>query len=184
MARRYLGYEKVIFVPSKMRYITDDQGKSFAFDDAARLRMLEKISEKREWMEVCDYEINSPEQPRTYRTLCFLRDQGYAAKLLFGSDKLCELETGWRHIPELCREFGIAVLSRSHDNAALIIQNDPYLSSLKEYFTVIPTPDDYQDISSTNVRNEIIRMREAGKAIRQMVPEELGDMYEYAMKGI
>lgn len=167
-----------------MRYITDDQGKSFAFDDETRLQMLRKISEGREWMEVCDYEIRSLRQPRTYETLCHLREQGYEVKLLFGSDKLTELETGWRYIPEICREFGIAVLSRGHESAAEIIQEDAYLSSLREFFTVIPTPGDYQDVSSTAVRNEIIRMREAAKMIRNMVPEELGDMYEYAMKGI
>ena len=165
-----------------MRYITDDQGKNFAFDDETRLKMLEKIAANRDWMEVCDYEIRSESQPRTYETLCWLRSQGYDAKLLFGSDKLGELEHGWRYIPEICREFGIAVLSRGQEDASEMIRKDRYLSSLREYFEVIPTPDAYRDVSSTKVRELVTRMQEAGNRIRTMVPEELGDLYEFTMK--
>jgi nicotinate (nicotinamide) nucleotide adenylyltransferase len=177
-----LGYDKVIFVPSKQTYIRNEQGKDFAFDNETRLAMLEKIAENREWMEVCDYELNADHQPRTYETLCMLRDQGYEVRLLFGSDKLQELETGWKHIPELCREFGIAVMSRDDDDAEQIIASDPYLSSLKEYMTVVKTDDAYRDISSTQVRQQIRAMLEASDRIMEMVPEELADLHEYLRK--
>lgn len=165
-----------------MTYITGDQGKDYAFDNETRLAMLRKIAEKREWMEVTDYEIRADHQPRTYETLQALKKQGYEVKLLFGSDKLPELEHGWRHIPELCRQFGIAVMSRNNEDVQKILDNDPYLSSLKEYFTIIPTPDTYQNVSSTAVRSELMHMQAAAAAIRKMVPEELGDLHEYLIK--
>ena len=111
-----------------------------------------------------------------------MKKQGYDVKLLFGSDKLPELEHGWRHIPELCREFGIAVMSRNNEDVNALLENDPYLSSLKEYITVIPTPDTYQNVSSTKVRQEMMHMQAAAAAIREMVPEELGDLHEYLIK--
>lgn len=172
----------MIFVPSKQNYIQNEQGKDFAFDNETRLAMLNRIAENREWMEVSDYELKAERQPRTYETLCMLRDQGYEVKLLFGSDKLPELETGWRFIPELCREFGIAVMSREQDDAEAMIDSDPYLSSLKEYLTVVRTDDAYRNVSSTKVRQQIRVMLEASEMIREMVPEELSDLYEYARK--
>ncbi|MBE6123420.1 MAG: nicotinate-nicotinamide nucleotide adenylyltransferase [Erysipelotrichaceae bacterium] len=178
-ARQYLGFDKVIFIPSKMSYITEEQGKDFAFDNETRLGMLRKIAGNRDWMEVTDYEIRADHQPRTYETLCFLKEQGYEVRLLFGSDKLPELEHGWRHIPELCREFGIAVMSRNNEDVHALIDRDPYLSGLKEFISVIPTPDTYQDVSSTKVRQQIALYRQARKYIVRTLPEELGDLSEY-----
>lgn len=154
-ARKKMEFDKVIFVPSKMTYIQNEQKKSFAIDDATRLQLLNQIAAENPWMEVSDYEILSPVQPRTYQTLCYLRTQGYQCKLLFGSDKLLELETGWIHIHEIALEFGIVCMKRSDDDCNSIISSNAYLRRLKPYITLIETPQDFQSVSSSTVRNLI-----------------------------
>jgi len=177
-ARDYLNYDCVVFVPSKQTYIREDQGKEFAFSDTARLDMLRKIAADHGWMQVSDHEIRQPEQPRTYATLCWLRGQGLTPKLLMGSDKLKELESGWRFVPEICREFGIAVMTRNGDPVREIIQTDHFLSGISAYLEWIPTPDTWQRMSSTAVR----RAMAAGNldSVRDMIPPEIRNLQEFA----
>lgn len=177
-ARDYLNYECVVFVPSKQAYIRYDQGKEFVFSDSARLRMLQRIAEDHSWMQVSDHEILQQEQPRTYETLCWLRTQGLSPKLLIGSDKLKELETGWRYVPEICREFGIAVMTRNQDPVREIIQSDHFLAGISQYLEWIPTPDTWQKVSSTAVR----RAMAAGDldSVADMIPPEIRNLGEFA----
>ena len=174
-ARRELGFDQVIFVPSKQEYIRHDQEKDYAFSDDMRLHMLQKTAAERPWMQVSDYELNLDHQPRTWQTLQALRDMtGTELKLLLGSDKLNEIQHGWRHIPEICREFGIAVMSRNGDDTAAIINNDPYLASLSPWLTVVNVPDVYQHISSSKVRRALA----AGEldTAAEYLPEEIHDL--------
>ena len=110
------GATKVIFMPSKMSYIEHDQAKNFAFHDTERLAMLESICRAHPKLMVSDYELKEESQPRTYQTLCYLKEKGYACKLLFGSDKLAELKTGWKHVEEIAKEFGIVCMARYDDD--------------------------------------------------------------------
>lgn len=171
------GYDQVIFVPSKMTYIRNDQKKNFSFDDETRLSMLAKISESREWMLVSDHEIRSKEQPRTYRTLQYLKQQGYDCSLLFGSDKLPELQTGWKHVEEICREFGIYCMARYDDNCEEMMERDPYLRTLKPYIHILHTPETYRNVSSTQVR-KLFREKKYDE-MDSLVPEELHGLREY-----
>lgn len=174
-ARKEAGFDKVIFVPSKMRYIEEDQKKDFAFDDETRLSMLEEIAEKREWMEVCDYELRARAQPRTYITMKYLKEQGYECCLLFGSDKLPELNGGWQYVDEICHEFGICCMERNNENCEEIIEQDSYLRSIRSYITVIHTPDTYQDMSSSKVRKLYMKAEELIDEMNEMIPEEIRD---------
>ena len=181
-SRKEVNADKVVFVPSKMRYIQEDQKKDFAFSDEDRLHMLRSIAAEHPWMEVSDYELLLKEQPRTYTTMCFLRDQGYECSLLFGSDKLTELEYGWKHVEDICREFGICCMARNNDCCEDIIDNDPYLRTLKPYITIIHTPADFQGFSSTKVRKLYLEAAEKLKDIMTMVPSELDGLKEYLFK--
>lgn len=172
-ARKASGYEKVIFVPSKMRYIEEDQKKDFAFDDEKRLAMLKAVAKTHPWMEVSDYELKAESQPRTYITLCHLKELGYECSLLFGSDKLPELSGGWKYIDEITHEFGIFCMARNNESCEEIIENDPYLKSLSEFITIIHTPSDYQDISSSKVRALYSKALEIIEEMNAMVPEEI-----------
>ena len=176
LARFALGQtdaEQVIFVPSRAAYIRDDQGKDFAYTDAQRLAMLNRAAKTRTWMQVYDGEIRQKTQPRTYATLCDLREKGITASLLLGSDKLPELEKGWRHVREIAEEFGIVCLSRGTDPCETMIREDPYLRTLAPYIRVLETPAETRGVSSTAVRQRVRQIREAREELAGMVPEEI-----------
>lgn len=173
-AKNKTNSDVVIFVPSKMTYIKDEQKKDFAFSDKMRLEMLNEIAKNRDWMIVSDYEIKLDQQPRTYFTLKHLKEQGYSCKLLFGSDKLSELETGWKHVDAICKEFGIVCLERNHDNCNQIVLQSSFLSQYRSMIQIIETPNDFQMISSTLVRKYF--MEQNYSEIESFVPTELNGL--------
>ncbi len=172
-AMKRTGAERVLFVPSKSRYIRVKQGKDFAYGEEQRLEMLRRAAESRPWMEVTDIEIRMEEQPRTYETLCRLREKGREATLLVGSDKLAEMETGWRHVEDIAREFGIAVLTRGADECGRMIRESAFLSGLSPWITVLETPAETRNVSSTAVRTRMAEIRALRAEIGGMVPEEI-----------
>ena len=164
LAMEKTGRGGVLFVPSQQRYIAFEQQKSFSFSDEERLHMLQLIAKENPWMRVTDWELRQERQPRTYETLCYLREEGYRPSLLLGSDKLPELECGWLHVPDIAREFGMVCLCRSGDDAVRLIRSDVYLSTLEEYIEVVQTPEDFQQVSSTAVRTLLQKMDQADAA--------------------
>lgn len=177
LAMRRIRADRVIFVPSKMTYIRDDQGKDFAFTDEERLDFLQRIAAEREWMIVSDYELKAEEQPRTYKTLCRMRDEeGYDCSLLLGSDKLTELEHGWKYMDEIFREFGIVCLARHADDCHAIIAGDPYLNAHSDSIAVIPTPEKYRNYSSSRVRSLLRSENPDLGELRRLLPAELYDL--------
>ena len=187
-AMHSLGLDAVVFIPSKMSYVIGEQGKNFSFTDEERYEMLQRIATSRRWMHICPYELECADQPRSYDTLCYLRENGCHARLLFGSDKLTELEHGWRHVEDICREFGIVCMTRSHDDIEKTIAEDPYLHSLSTYITPIAAPEKYQDISSTKVRELYLNIKNGGmqeellQELRGMLPKELDGLKEWITK--
>lgn len=179
-ARKAVGYDEVLFIPSQTHYIEDEQHKDFAFTNEERFSMLESIAKTHEWMKVTDYELTLQEQPRTYTTLKHFENEECHYSLLFGSDKLLELQTVWKHVEDICREFGIVCMARNEDNVEQIIQSDPYLSSLKDYIRIVHTPDTFQNVSSTKARKEFQKALEGQtNSLKEMLPEELHGLKEY-----
>ena len=105
------GRETVVFVPSRSAYIREEQGKDYAYSDRARLAMLRAAREKRPWMAVTDYELTLDHQPRSYETLCRLKEEGYDAALLMGSDKLTELKQTGSMCGRLLRNSALSAWS-------------------------------------------------------------------------
>lgn len=167
------GREGVVFVPSKSAYIEGEQGKDRAYSDAVRLKMLKILSGNRPWMDVTDCELAAERQPRTYDTLCRLRDGGLDPALLLGSDKLPELEHGWLHVDEIAREFGIVCLTRGGDACAALIEGDPYLRALSPYIRVLETPRDTRDVSSTRVRELMRQIQALKREVIELVPGDI-----------
>ena len=171
-AKEQTGHEGVMFVPSKSVYISLSQGKDFAYSDLTRLEMLRAAASTRPWMDVTDIEIKAERQPRTYNTLCKLRDIGYKPTLLLGSDKLPELENKWLYVKEMAEEFGIVCLARGDDDCQRILCENPFLSSIAERIKIVVTPKEMRDVSSTKVRNAL----KGGKItdeIKNMLPSEI-----------
>lgn len=174
-ARTAVGADYVIFVPTKNAYIADEQHKNYVFSDAQRLAMLERIASTHPWMLVSHYEIDSASQPRTYQTLCHLKEEGYDCRLLMGSDKLPELEHGWKFVKEITQEFGIVCMERSEDNVAEILKKDAYLSTLIPYIEVLKTPEKTRHVSSTAVRTLLGEIQESYARLKTMVPDEISE---------
>ena len=170
-ALRETGREAVVFVPSQSRYIEEDQGKDYAFSGEERLAMLRALGASRPWLRAWDGELRAARQPRTYETLCRLREEGTDAALLLGSDKLPELGSRWLRVPEIAEEFGIVCLARGGDDCAAIIAADPCLRALAGRIRVVATPDDWRDVSSSRVR-AALRAGD-GAALRAMLPPEV-----------
>ena len=171
LALQATGRQSVVFMPSQSRYITDAQKKDFAFSGSARLSMLRAIARDRRWMRVSAYELDAPTQPRTYESLCHLRAQGLHAALLMGSDKMPELATLWRHVPQIAEQFGIVVLERGEDDVREMIAADPFLLPLASWIEVLPAPGEYRSMSSSLVRQALDQGdREAMEAL---LPEEI-----------
>ena len=168
-----VGAEQVVFVPSRSAYILDSQGKDSAYSGEQRLAMLRAAAEARPWMAVSDWELRLGRQPRTYETLCHLREEGDPPALLMGSDKLAELETGWRHVPEIAREFGIVCLSRGGDSCARMIRESAFLSSLSPWIRVLETPEATRSVSSTEVRQKVREIRRLREELSALVPPEI-----------
>ena len=172
-AMEQTGREGVVFVPSKSAYIQGEQGKDSAYSDALRLKMLNILAGNRPWMEVSAMELHAEHQPRTYDTLCRLRQAGVDPALLIGSDKLAELERAWLHVPEIAREFGIVCMARGQDACEDMIRESPFLTAISDRIQIVRTPDEYRAVSSTAVRAELRQLRQSVCRLRDMVPEEL-----------
>ena len=167
------GREGVVFVPSKSAYIRDEQGKESAYSDALRLKMLNILAGNRPWMEVSALELHAERQPRTYDTLCRLRQAGVDPALLIGSDKLPELEHEWLHVPEIAREFGFVCLGRGADACGALIAEDPYLRGLAPWIEVLESPPELRDVSSTRVRALMAQLRAVKREIIDLVPGDI-----------
>ncbi len=167
------GARRVLFVPSGQRYILNDQGKDLAYSDSERVAMLRAAAEKRPWMTVIDWETRQETQPRTYTTLCHLRDEGHQPALLIGSDKLAEMERAWRYVPEIAREFGIVCLTRGADECDAMIAGSPFLSALRDGIRVIETPEATRSVSSTRARQCVAAIRALREELDALVPGEI-----------
>jgi len=178
-ARIKVDFDKVMFVPSKMTYIKDDQGKDYAYSDDDRYEMLSLLAREHDWLEVSDYELKCDKQPRTYQTLKYLKELGYECKLLFGSDKLMELESGWKNVEDICQEFGIVCMVRNFDDVDCIVSENEFLTKLKPYITFVHTSDEYQSVSSSKVR-AYLRNKEMDR-VKENVPSSI---YEYLERKI
>ena len=124
-------------------------------------------------MEVSDRELRQERQPRTYETLCAFRVEGRAPALLIGSDKLAEMETGWKYVDRIAKEFGIVCLTRGSDECGEMIRGSAFLRELEPWIRVIRTPRDMREVSSTAVRRAVRDFGRMRGEIERMVPHEI-----------
>ena len=170
-AREAVGAEDVIFVPSKSVYIRDEQKKSFVFSDEDRIKMLQRITADRPKARWTDIEMKQAEQPKTYHTLCMLREQGEDPALLVGADKLPELEHLWCYVREMADEFGIVCMDRGDMDCETMIRENPFLASL--HLQVVHVPDIYKNVSSTRVRECLFQFNLLKNELLSLLPPEL-----------
>lgn len=167
-------FDKVIFVPSKSKYILSTEKKESSFSELERLSMLRLLASSRPFMEVSDIELLSHEQPRTYLTMKELQKEGYELKLLLGSDWLHdETLSKWWYLKEIASEFGFVILRRNHDDIDSLFAKNETLKELRNHFLILDSPKDFQDASSSKVRELCKDFSKNEAKIQSMVPIEI-----------
>lgn len=177
-AMECMGLQKVIFVPSKSFYIKNIQNKDRAFNDDLRLMMLRKIAKENPWMDVCDHDIKQEHQPMTYKSLCYLRDQGYKPLLLVGADVFCDFKESWSNVDKIAKEFGIVVVDRIDSNMYAEVEDlldfDPFYKKLVPYVDFLPIDNaEVLCMSSTDARLAIGDIEDVMEQLQDIIPKEI-----------
>ena len=174
IARKATGCEGVIFIPSQNTYILNTQGKGWAYGNEHRLEMLANIARRRRWMKVSAHDIDAVYQPRTYETLCHLREQGYEPRLLVGADVLASFEAAWENVDKIIHEFGVVCVDR-YDNgyAAAVINNSPFLQQFRDGIQIISCSGVDLGISSSDVRDTLDELWALRDELEEMIPHEI-----------
>ncbi len=181
-AMEKINFDKVIFCPTKSKYILNTEHKDFSFNEETRLNMLKDIANNNSFMIVSDIEIKMKEQSRTYFTLKKLSSEGYNLKLLIGSDWLNKLTTEWKYVEEIAKEFGIVVLKRNNDDVDTLFNTIPLLIKIKKYVTIIDAPNNFKFVSSNKIRTLLKDYDTNKDEINKDLPNELHNLNKY-LKG-
>ncbi len=168
-------FDKVIFVPTKSKYILKTEEKEFSFTEEERYQMLKDVSFDYDFMEVSDIEIKEKEQPRTYLTMKEIQKEGYDLTLMIGSDWLENLRTKWMYVDEILDEFSLLVIRRNYDDIDKIINQDSYLKERKSKIQFYDPKADYQNVSSSYVRMLLKDFDKNEKEIHSLVPQKVYD---------
>lgn len=181
---------EIVFVPSRADYILKEQHKNLAFESYDRAVMLMRLCGVMKNMRVSIVDIAADHQPRTYESLCMLRNRGENCSLLIGADQLLTFETGWKNPDKILEEFGLVCVSRGDVNAHEIIEKSPLLQAHIDNIAVVDVPEKIKDISSTKIREILMRKTIDEKAMKEletlMPPMLIGyvmNSYERATKG-
>lgn len=173
LAMRRVGADRVLFIPAGGAYLEKKPGTATLFSDAERLHMLALLQQDRPWMDVSGAEIGKAVMPYTYDTLRGLAGKGLRPMLLLGEDKLWQLENRWAYVPEILRQFGLAVLTRGAERADAALSPYPMLLSLRRHIHVVPCPPRYQDISSSRARQALRQTPLSMEALLRDLPREV-----------
>jgi nicotinate (nicotinamide) nucleotide adenylyltransferase len=181
---------EIVFVPSRADYILKEQHKNLAFESYDRAVMLMRLCGVMKNMHVSIIDIAADHQPRTYESLCMLRNRGENCSLLIGADQLLTFETSWKNPDKILEEFGLVCVSRGDVNAHEIIEKSPLLQAHIDNIAVVDVLEKIKDISSTKIREILMRKTIDEKAMKEletlMPPMLIGyvmNSYERAIKG-
>ena len=86
-------------------------------------------------------------------------------------------------MPEICWEFGIVCLTRGRDECERVIQDSPLLRKLSRFIEVVETPEEFREVSSSEVRKMLLQDPVPEDELRRTVPEEILPMLLSAAKG-
>jgi len=172
-----LTYDHVIFVPSKSSYILEEQKKEFCFSDEERLDMLYEIyAQNQPWMLFSDHDICSEEQPRTYETLKWFRDEtSFQPTLLVGADQFYRMEEHWKNVKEIAEEFGIVVLTRAFFSLEAIMRSSDFYKKIAPHVKVVEAPQTTKNVSSSWIRHNLSDIEEGLRILKRDLTPEIYD---------
>ena len=73
----------------------------------------------------------------------------------------------------LAEEFGIVCMKRSDDDPEKMLKEDPFLQTIASHVTVIETPADTRQVSSTRIRRRLAELEAEFREVQNDTPKEL-----------
>ena len=125
-----------------------------------RLKILEEFVKRNKKVELELVEFNGKSH-KTYDSLSYLKHKYPDKEILFafGSEKADELER-WYRIDEILTNYKIILIRRNFDDIDKLLEENNFLNKYKNSFLVVNSSDALQDISSTKIRNALIKKDE------------------------
>lgn len=157
-AVNYVDAEKGLFVATTNAYLTRKtvvKAKSrtpFILSEETRKEMLEALHKENPKLYFGGFEIGGA-SPATDKTLNSIirKNNGYDIYYLCGADKLNSISR-WTNVDHMFANTYILVYARSDINVESVIDKDPFLLKYRTRITIMPTNEDIEDISSTEIR--------------------------------
>ena len=138
--------------------------------------MLEEICAADPCLWYSVHDLKHVPQPRTYDSLREIREMGkYDPSLLIGADQLMNMASGWLHVPEIAREFGIVCLTRSAVSIQAVLSSSDFYKDIAPYVQVVEAPNTYRWISSTDARASLRIIEERFASLRKVLPAPVYD---------
>ena len=163
-ARRTLGLDRVVLVPSRLPPHRPGEPVASSFH---RFAMAALCASDCDWMAVSDHELQAPGPSFTARTLDYLRASGLRPSQMFfitGADAFAEIET-WHRYPEVLDLAHFAVVSRPGTPVGTLPERLPLLrqrfivadgrASIGDARRIFLIDAQTPDISSTDVRRRL-----------------------------
>lgn len=127
-----------------------------------RLKIINEFIKRNKNIEVDLVEVEG-KSLKTYNSLKYLKEKYPDKEILFafGSEKVDELER-WYRIEDILNNFKIILVRRNHDNLNKLFENNEFLKKYRNSFILVDFKDDYQDISSTKIRECLNNKNEVG----------------------
>ena len=148
---------KLILVPTDCSFLKS--WKNFSSNQilstSLRLQILDEFKKHNKNVEISKVEIDKISS-KTYTTLKYLKQKNPSSNIYFimGSEKLNELGK-WYKIDDLLLEFKIVIVKRNNDDISLLNKDNEYYNKYKDSFIFYNSKDEYQNISSTKIRELI-----------------------------
>lgn len=149
-----------------------------------RIKMLETMCCQDSRMQVCDMEIGTI-RARTIPTLLALQSEYPDAEIYFvmGADKL-ELISHFAEKDDFFERFRVVLFSRGNGAIEETLQCHPVLSIYKERIVVASQPEDTEAISSSMIRERMLKgescqdilMPEVWELFKRLKPKDFPDM--------
>lgn len=188
-AKEYINADKGIYLPSDISYLErsrKDKRPEEVLSNEQRTYLLQKMFEDLEDYIVEEIEYHADPKLRARgMTLISLRKirELYPDSEIYwitGSDKL-EIMSRWRTSNDLFSEFKFIIFEREEDNVEDIVENNDFLKSFKENFTIIKLSEDIETISSTKVR-QAIRTNNIEELKKHLVENTIEDYTNFVTK--
>ena len=177
-AAKYIGTEKIIFIPTKLSPLKDSVPEA---SDDDRLKMITLAIAENKMFQLSDCELKKSEPSYTLETVReFQADYNSNASIywLMGADNIDDLPR-WYGIAELIDECNLCTMFRAGCKAPDFAKFVPILGLRrveKLQQNVIKTH--LIDISSTEIRNRLA----AGRDVTDMLPAPVTDyIYEHSL---